>query len=285
VQNGPVETENPTQTYMKLQTLTNLLRKVTRNWPIPDLVHAYTRAESASGAGALIRSPYMMTRGAAAIASSSFASDAHEPNDFLFDIPAQGDLPNGLSDRPYIIHANLVNMERNSEGFQVVYVSGVVHNMKEYNVIEIRHQAMLNDVKLLEAQVWTENIPDEYFKRVIMITGPSLDEFSLDKDKSAAKFPDVACSRSIAARGTQIVAVNTKQNKYRKTNHYLILFEPGTILDNSVFCNDTLIIKKYRKDMAKDHPSNTRTKHTGSFTIWRIEVAEENQESDIGDFD
>jgi hypothetical protein len=196
-----------------------------------------------------------------------------------------------LTGPTYIIHADLVNMGRNSEGFQVVYVSGVVHNMKEYNVIVIRHQAMLNDVKLWEAQVWTENIPVEYHKRAIMITGPSLNEFSLDKDKSAAKFPDVACSRSIAARGTQIVAVNTKQNKYCKMNHYLILFEPGTILDNSVFCNGTLIIKKYRKDMAKDHPSNMRTKHTGSFVIWRIalregtEVAEENQEPDIGDFD
>jgi hypothetical protein len=62
----------------------------------------YTRAASASGADALIRSPYMMTRGDAAIASSSFASDAHKPNDFLFDIPARGDLPNGLSDRPYL---------------------------------------------------------------------------------------------------------------------------------------------------------------------------------------
>ena len=40
-QNGPVDTENSIQRYVKLQTQTKLPRKRTRIWPIPNLVHAY----------------------------------------------------------------------------------------------------------------------------------------------------------------------------------------------------------------------------------------------------
>ena len=46
---------------------------------------------------------------------------------------------------------------------------------------------MLDDVKSWKAVVCSERIPNEYHNCAIMITGPSLDQFSKDKEKSAAK--------------------------------------------------------------------------------------------------
>jgi hypothetical protein len=243
-----------------------------------------TRGASASGTPD-IRSPYM-TRGVAAVAS--FASDYHTPIENLFSIPARESRPNGTAGNPYIIHADLEHMECNN-GFQVVFVPGVEHNNKKYNIIEICHQVMLDDVKSWKAVVCSERIPNEYHNCAIMITGPSLDQFSKDKEKSAAKFPE-KCLKSMSARGDQIFEISKED--YRKMDYYLMLFEPVMVeLDNSVFCNDTDVIKKFRKDMELDHPTQEKDKHTGSFVLWRIalrrgtQVAEDKEEPVIGGYD
>ena len=94
----------------------------------------------------------------------------------------------------------------------------------------------------------------------------------------------------MSARGDQIFEISKED--YRKMDYYLMLFEPGMVeLDNSVFCNDTDVIKKFRKDMELDHPTQKKDKHTGSFVLWRIalrrgtQVTEDKEEPVIGGYD
>jgi hypothetical protein len=200
--------------------------------------------------------------------SPGFSPAAKYPSERKeYHIPSPEEVPNGTKENPYIIYVNLTHMERNG-GFEVLGMSEVKHKHKTYDVLEIRHSHMLNDGVYWKANICVE-VPDEFQGRTIMISGPSVDEFSKDKDKSAAKFvKDEVCPHSKSARETQLLAI--RRNPERQMNYYLMIFPEGCDLDNSVFCDDSLTIKRFKKDMAMKHPVRNKDHHTGSFAIWRI---------------
>jgi hypothetical protein len=253
------------------------------NKPPTEVLPSFDRMSICDGPKTPTRSSPFMQMGITS--PSPFAASASRGEammDGIYNIPPPEEQQDGTLGNPYTIHANLNAMERNS-GFELNFVNEVVYNLKKYRVIEIRHPIMLHDAKEWKAVICSERIPELYQNRAIMISGPSVDEFSLDNVKSAAKYhadnPEIVCANSVSARGSHLVAIGKSSD--RKRNYYLLLFPEGCILDNSVFCNDTTLIKRFRKDMVKNHPTHQNRTYTGSFAIWRIalrggmEVAEE----------
>eukprot|EP00978_Attheya_sp_CCMP212_P043901 scaffold294594_cov94-Attheya_sp.AAC.1 len=255
--------------------------------PVANATPVANRSGSFMRRSPVLRSPAVLR--SPGVLDSLYAPVSHET--MAYNIPRLEDQPDGTKGNPYIIHANLKCMERNG-GFEVVGMHDVEHNFKKYDVVEFRVHSTLNDGNKWSAEIWSSGIPHEYQyqNRAIMIIGPSVDEFSKDKDKSASKFvEDEVCPNSLSARNTQLLAIGKDAD--HKSNYYLLLFPQDFDLDNSVFCHDTTTIKKFKKDMSKPHPSRHREIHTGSFVIWRValrggmEVGEEEEDKQLPAYD
>jgi hypothetical protein len=211
-------------------------------------------------------SPFRLHRGqifgGSPLPSLHSVASSRKKNDQVYTIPSLENQQNGTLANPYIFHADLLYGERNM-GFEVAYVNELEHNNKVYEMIEVRHPVMLPDGDKWTAKVLYDSVPAAYCGRAILFCGPSVDVFSSDMTKS-----NTACTRTSLARSTMMTAISNDDTRNKK--YFLMLFQMESVLDNSIFCRDTLEISKSYKDMSKVHPTDATLIHTGSYVIWRI---------------
>jgi hypothetical protein len=161
--------------------------------------------------------------------------------------------------------------------FQIISCEQVTHLGQQYTVMEFRRQIALGDVGSWEATLDDPRIPHDHKGRCVLVTGPSIDEFSKDPERSDSKWPDpvrltqqppVRCVKAFEERKRQLAAIAIEPA--RQITHYLIVCPEQIVLDNRVFCHNTNKVQKIAKDMRKDHPTRTGETHTASWANFRI---------------
>jgi hypothetical protein len=191
-------------------------------------------------------------------------------------IPRPEDSPNGTSTKPWIIHFDKDRME-NHGIFQIISCDQVTYVGHQYTVLEFRRQIALGDVGSWEANLDDPRIPPDYKGRCVLVTGPSIDEFSKDPERSDSKWPDpsqdaaaapVRCVKAFEERKRQLAAIELDDS--RKKLYYLIVCPADIILDNNIFCHNKKRVQKIAKDMRKDHPARQGEHHTASWANFRI---------------
>eukprot|EP00978_Attheya_sp_CCMP212_P019838 scaffold56192_cov32-Attheya_sp.AAC.2 len=194
--------------------------------------------------------------------------------DFRFwAIPGPEESPNGTAAKPWIIHFDKHHME-NHDIFQIVSCDQVTYGGQQYTVTEFRVKIALGDIGSWEATLEDPRIPPRHKGRCVLVTGPSIDEFSKDPERSDSKWLDmttqqsVRCTKAYEERKRQLAAITLEPN--RQTTHYLIVCPEPIMLDNRVFCHNTNKVEKIAKDMILPHPTRTGETHTASWANFRI---------------
>jgi hypothetical protein len=207
------------------------------------------------------------------LSNSRTPSRRNMREDFYWAIPGPEESPNGTAAKPWIIHFDKQHME-NHGIFQIVSCDKVTYGEKQYTVTEFRVQIALGDIGSWEATLEDPRIPLQHKGRCVLVTGPSIDEFSKDPERSDSKWIDmttqqsVRCTKSYEERKRQLAAITLELE--RKTTHYLIVCPEPIMLDNRVFCHNTNKVEKIAKDMILPHPTRTGETHTASWANFRI---------------
>eukprot|EP00957_Ditylum_brightwellii_P175663 13375269-Ditylum_brightwellii.AAC.1 len=126
--------------------------------------------------------------------SSPPPSVASEEKEFYTPDPRS--TPTGTKDDPIIIHVDTEHPERNLD-FEILFVPRVTHSRYDFKVFDIRHHIDLEDMEDWKACVAFDNVPRAYHYRVIMVTGPSITEFSKETEKFHTR---LRCSEAKIAR-------------------------------------------------------------------------------------
>ena len=130
---------------------------------------------------------------------------------------------------PHVIEVNVNYPERHRDGFEVYQVNNVYHRGSDYKTFHIRKSVSLP--QLTDWEAWIPDGFDAYRGRAIMVKGPSQDHFHQDPD-----LYNHQNSETKKAHMKLTIAIEEDDN--RKWTHYLLVFPPGTVLDNRVFQGD-----------------------------------------------
>jgi hypothetical protein len=177
----------------------------------------------------------------------------------------------GTKEQPHIIVANPDYPERNGPVFKISRLEIVEHNDHEYQGFHIRCAVDLPD--FLE---WEAFIPDPrdfpsllpLYGRIIMIRGPSMPFWLRDDSRYHSDKKKIDCIATKKAHEKETTARN-KAGESRLYSYHLIVFKPGTVLDNSVFSsNNTLVINQLSLKMEDNHPENKFAKKVHGMTLW-----------------
>jgi hypothetical protein len=106
------------------------------------------------------------------------------------------------------------------------------------------------------------------YGRIIMIRGPSMPFWLRDDSRYHSDKKKIDCIATKKAHEKETTARN-KAGESRLYSYHLIVFKPGTVLDNSVFSsNNTLVINQLSLKMKDNHPENKFAKKVHGMTLW-----------------
>ena len=184
------------------------------------------------------------------------------PHQWYFD-------QDGTNQHPWIIEVNQY-AERNRE-FCIQWVEGMdQNNIFKRNGYHIRRSIAPRDFDL-----WTATIPEgfepEYADRLVLVKGPSLDDWVKDGERYHARLD---CPATKDAHNETSLAIQ-EGNSARQWAFYLICFPYGTVLDNQVFSPDEgtipVELNPVQVDAKDDNPFQKDLR--GMTVFWKIAVA------------
>jgi hypothetical protein len=182
----------------------------------------------------------------------------------------------GTKDQPFIVMANPDYPERNGPTFNICRLEEIEHKDYEHQGFHIRLSTDLPDYKEWEAFIPN---PQEYpsliplYGRIIMFKGPSrpfwlrsFHRYHLDKKK-------IDCEVTKKVHEKMDTAIEGDPERHHQ--YHLVVFKPGTSLDNSVFSSNNSVDRNINsmKMETKDEDNDFGTKIYGMSLWWRVAEA------------
>jgi hypothetical protein len=146
----------------------------------------------------------------------------------------------GSVDYPYIIHVDQSKPEANW-GFDVVFVQNVEVRNFQRDVFHIRKVTGVE-----QAEEWSAIIPSKKYptlaNRAVLISGPSQDYWHQDAQRYHQPPSDKkVCEPTKKAH--MVLQTNIHDSKDRMYSHWLLVFPPGTEMENHVMSDDAVHVK------------------------------------------
>jgi hypothetical protein len=181
----------------------------------------------------------------------------------------------GTKDRPFIIMADTDYPERSGPLFDITRLEEIECNNYEYQGFHIRISVDLPDFEKWESFIPN---PKEYpsllqlYGRIVMFKGPSMPFWlrSFKRYHENAKKIDCKVTRKVHEK------TETAIKDERLFSYHLMVFKPGTVLDNSIFSNNNTNVKRNELSMkmaADDKANEFDTLIYGMALWWRIAEA------------
>jgi hypothetical protein len=192
--------------------------------------------------------------------------------DLIFDFRNQ----NGTKNRPYITLVDCWSPEKNGP-FDITCFEGVERDDRDRNGFHIRRSIDPPDM-----DAWSSFIPNEVefprlvplTGRVLFIKGPSRSFWIRDFVRYHDGKKKVDCK--VTAKFHEKSDTAMASDPDRGISYFLLVFPPGTALDNYCFSGDHFVVKKHKNPLklAAIDKANAFHKDVLGMTIWwRIAVA------------
>jgi hypothetical protein len=209
-----------------------------------------------------------------------FAETATEEEDVIEDSVA--DLivdfrnQNGTKNRPYITLVDWSHPEKNGH-VDITCFEELEHNDRDRNGFHIRRSIDPQDM-----DAWNAFIPNDIdfprlaplTGRVLFIKGPSRSYGIRDFKRYHNGRKPIACKVTAKFHEKSDTAIASDSN--RKISYFLLVFPPGTVLDNYCFSGDHFVVQKHKnpyKQAATDTANAFKKDVLGMTLWWRIAVA------------
>jgi hypothetical protein len=202
--------------------------------------------------------------------SNTVDSDAYRLLNFFQQV--------GTKEQPFIVMVNYEYPERSSPLWTISRLEKVEHINHQYQGFGIRCSIDVPDYLEYEAF-----IPDprefqsllSLYGRIIMIRGPSVPFWLRDDDRYHSDKSKIDCAATKTAHEMETTA-RKEAGESRLHSYHLLVFKPGTVLDNSIFSsNNTHVIghQLSQKMEANDAKNVFKQKVQGMTLWWRIAEA------------
>jgi hypothetical protein len=178
----------------------------------------------------------------------------------------------GTKDQPFIVVANPDFPERSGPVFKISRLEIVEHDDHEYQGFFIRCTVDLPD--FFE---WEAFIPDPrdfpsllpLYGRIIMIKGPSMPFWLRDDIQYHSDKRKIDCDATKKAHEKETTA-REKAGESRLYSYHLLVFKPGTVLDNSIFSGNNALVTRNElsQKMEDNDPKNKFAKKVHGMTLW-----------------
>jgi len=150
----------------------------------------------------------------------------------------------GSADYPHVIMANAVKPECNF-GFDICQVNGVEHRNFDRKVIVMRKATAVPQEK-----EWEAYVPLVRFRtladRSVLVRGPSQDFWH--KDSKLYHETSEMCEATQKAHSKHETEI--KSDPSRQCAHCLIVFPPGTDLENHILSDNAVLVKRGSNEMS-----------------------------------
>jgi hypothetical protein len=181
----------------------------------------------------------------------------------------------GTSDKPFIIMANPDLPEQNGPVLEISRLKDVACNHYEHQGYHIRLSVDLPDFDGWEGFIPN---PNEYplllplFGRIVMFKAPSRAFWLRSHERYHEDKRKIDCVSTQKVHEKTDTAIEADLS--RQFHHHLVVFAPGTVLDNSIFSNNNTHVKRHQLSMKLDVQDNDFGKLIyGMGLWWRISEA------------
>ena len=183
----------------------------------------------------------------------------------------------GTKRHPFIIMVNTYYPERNGPLFDIVKFEDVEYNDYEHGGYHIRVSCDLPDYEAYEATIPS---PDEFpvwlplFGRIVLFRTPSRSFWIRDHTRYHGDKKKIDCIVTKKVHEKTGTAIDEEPE--RQYSYHLAVFKPGTKLDNSIFSNNNMNVKRNHNGMrmeANNKDNAFEKKIYGMAVWWRIAEA------------
>jgi hypothetical protein len=183
----------------------------------------------------------------------------------------------GTKDQPFIVMANPNYPERNGPIFNICRLEDVEHSDHEHQGFHIRLSVDLPDYSAWEAFIPNPNMYPSLlplYGRIIMFKGPSRPFWLQSFERYHEDKRKIDCKVTRKVHEKMDTAIEGDPERHHQ--YHLVVFKPGTSLDNSIFSDNNTNVARNENSMkmeSKDLDNGFDKKIYGMGLWWRVAEA------------